>query len=449
MPSIRPFHPNEFNACIKIQKITRGYLTRRTLAAINWTNDQLKAPQLTNRFFENEDNRKPTLLFKIAKKEIVIPNHLSLSLIIKFLNLKKHNKNFKGINRVNYKDDRNWTPLHWASTSDNLEVVKCLIENKANLEAKDFLNNTPLHLAIKDGNPEIAKVLIENGADLNTIGGGNNTPLHLAIKNGNPEIAKVLIENKPNLEAKDLSNNTPLHLAIKNGNPEIAKVLIENKANLEAKDLSNNTPLHLAIKNGNPEIAKVLIENKANLEAKDLSNNTPLHLAIKNRNPEIAKVLIEKGADLNAKGEFDNTPLHSALRYGHLDIAKQLKIIDHLDNNDSIDSLTSDIENLTADQIKSYYKIHQEEIDSLMKQRKIYRIALSIIHTPEKVELNHDLNQENIINATLFYTRAFNRFRFLPASGYFPIIESVDKNTKIPSWKFIMEGLQFFQLKMH
>ena len=48
-----PIPSKRFNACIKIQKITRGYLTRRTLATNKLdTNDQLKAPQLC-RFFEN------------------------------------------------------------------------------------------------------------------------------------------------------------------------------------------------------------------------------------------------------------------------------------------------------------------------------------------------------------------------------------------------------------
>ena len=258
VPSIRSFHPNESNPCINIQKTTRGYLTRRKLAAINWTNDQLKDASLTNINFEQEDYRKPTLLYRIAKKEIIIPNHLSLSLIIKFLNFQKHNKNFKEIDRVNYKDDWNWTPLHWASKTGNLEVLKLLIENKAKLEAKDFDSYTPLHLAAQHGHPEIAKVLIEKGADLNAKVESGNTPLHLAAQNGHPEIAKVLIENKANLEAKDFDSYTPLHLAAQNGHPEIAKVLIENGADLNTIGEGNYTPFHMALIKGDLDLAKLL-----------------------------------------------------------------------------------------------------------------------------------------------------------------------------------------------
>ena len=386
VPSIRSFHPNELDACIKIQKTTRDYLKRRTLAAINWTNDQLlKDSSLTNTFFENEDHlkphlrfkigkkeivfenedhRKPTLLFKIAKKEIVIPNELSLNHVMKHLIQDKED--------LNIRDEDGNTPLHWASETGNLEVVKCLIENKANLEAKGRAGYTPLHLATINGHPEIAKVLIEKGVDLNAKGLFDNTPLHLAI-----------IINYPN--------------------PEIAKVLIENGADLNTIDDNNYTPFQCAVIRGDLEMVKLLIDHGADLNAKESRYDyTPLHIAAKYGYSEIAKVLIEKGADLNAKGKFDDTPLHLAIKDGHLDIAKQLKIIDHLDNNDSIDSLTSNIKNLTADQIKSYYKIHQKEIDSLMNKRAENLLKKAI------TELNKDISLAIIKRGKSFLENQLN-----------------------------------------
>ena len=87
VPSIRSFHPNELYACIKIQKITRDYLTRRKLAAINWINDQLKDQQLTNRFFENNEAFFPAIFPKIRKSrarisDVLIPAKLTSTVLV-------------------------------------------------------------------------------------------------------------------------------------------------------------------------------------------------------------------------------------------------------------------------------------------------------------------------------------------------------------------------------
>ncbi|EAX94989.1 sex-determining protein, putative [Trichomonas vaginalis G3] len=48
---------------------------------------------------------------------------------------------------VNKKDDRQITALHWASLSNNVEILDLLISHGADLEAKDKSGHTPLLLA--------------------------------------------------------------------------------------------------------------------------------------------------------------------------------------------------------------------------------------------------------------------------------------------------------------
>lgn len=75
-----------------------------------------------------------------------------------------------------------WTPLHVAAERGNTEVVKLLLEAKADIDPKDDDGKTPLHWAVHSGRSEAVKVLIEAGADINARDNDGNTPLDIAIQ---------------------------------------------------------------------------------------------------------------------------------------------------------------------------------------------------------------------------------------------------------------------------
>jgi len=114
---------------------------------------------------------------------------------------------------VRAKDDDGWTPLHWASWKDNVEIAELLIEKGADLEAKDNSGRTPLHWAAERNYIEIAKLLLERGADVEAKDKWGETPLHEASRNNAIEAAKLLIERGADVEAKDNGGYTPLYLA--------------------------------------------------------------------------------------------------------------------------------------------------------------------------------------------------------------------------------------------
>ena len=104
------------------------------------------------------------------------------------------------------------------------------------------------------------------------------------------------------------------------------------------------------------------IEKGADVNAKDTYNKTPLHCAVYNENLEITQLLIANGAEVNATDKDGDTPLHWAIFKGNLEITQLLEIVNHLDNNDSI-------ENLTEDRIKVYYNQNKAQVDFLMQKR--------------------------------------------------------------------------------
>ena len=93
------------------------------------------------------------------------------------------------------------TGLHLASMNGHLNIVKCLIEANANIEAKDNNGYTPLLLACQKGHFAVVKFLIEEKANIEANTNYGTTPLLLACQYGHLEILKLLIQNEANVHA--------------------------------------------------------------------------------------------------------------------------------------------------------------------------------------------------------------------------------------------------------
>lgn len=58
-----------------------------------------------------------------------------------------------------------WTPLHYAATTGQIEIIKLLLEEHAYIDAESPNGSTPLMMAAMYGTAEAAKLLMEEGAD--------------------------------------------------------------------------------------------------------------------------------------------------------------------------------------------------------------------------------------------------------------------------------------------
>ncbi len=152
-------------------------------------------------------------------------------------------------------------------------------ELKIDINGKGAYGDTPLIRACEQNQPniEIIKLLIQNGADLNALGWKNRTALHFACIGSDFEIAKLLIENGAKLH--DESNDTPLTIACEKYNPniDIIKLLIQSGADLNAVGYQNRTALQWACINNHFEIVTLLIQGGADLNATGYANRTALH----------------------------------------------------------------------------------------------------------------------------------------------------------------------------
>ncbi len=225
------------------------------------------------------------------------------------------------------------TFLYFAAEEDCLQVVKFLLDAKANVNFKNINFETPLHCAVSNGHFEIVQVLIEKGADIHDREKDGRTPLHFAADNRVFEIVQVLIGKGANIHDRDENGWTPLHYAAQNGYCETVQLLIEIGANINEQSNYGMIPLHLAAENGHFEATKLLIENGAIITNKDRSGKTPLHLAAEEGHIEIVQLMIEKEANINDRDKYGGTPLHLAAEKGHIGIV-QLMIEKEANIND-------------------------------------------------------------------------------------------------------------------
>uniref|UniRef100_A0A8C5WKU1 Ankyrin 1 n=1 Tax=Leptobrachium leishanense TaxID=445787 RepID=A0A8C5WKU1_9ANUR len=86
--------------------------------------------------------------------------------------------------------DESVTPLHIASQRGNLDVAKCLLRHKANVNTKDKLSKTPLHLAVEGGGTAMVELLLNNNADANVADKDKKMPLHFAAALGEVEMSR-------------------------------------------------------------------------------------------------------------------------------------------------------------------------------------------------------------------------------------------------------------------
>ena len=93
---------------------------------------------------------------------------------------------------------------------------------------------TPLHEAARDGHAGIVRALLADGAEVDARAEGEATPLHLAATLGHTATSRALIEGGANVNARAEGKATPLHYAALLGNAGAIEALLEAGGNPNA-----------------------------------------------------------------------------------------------------------------------------------------------------------------------------------------------------------------------
>ena len=166
--------------------------------------------------------------------------------------------------------------------------------------------NAPVADAAKRGDLEAVKKLLKDGADVNAPLGDGMTALHWAAEQGDLQLTNTLIYAGANVAAVTrIGQYTPLHIAARTGNAAVVKALLDGKADVNAKTVpSGATSLHLAATAGNVDVINTLVDAKAEINAKEPEwDQTPLIFAAAAGRTDAVKALLKRGADPNAQAK--------------------------------------------------------------------------------------------------------------------------------------------------
>ena len=275
---------------------------------------------------------------------------------------------------MNAKNDRGRTPLHGASLSGNIDVVKLFIDRGVNLDIKDRDEETAIDLAIGRGHSEIIKFLLSNnnnkpdirnilfrairwedteylewllnlGIDVNHQDHFGRTMMHYAAgafqtpyywqpvgRKRIDEVIKFLVEKNAEVDIKDYYGLTSLHYAVIREDMGLASLFLQCGVDIHARDNAGRTPLHYTAGAGgllrnndrlnnvdlpgdwSSSVAELLLENGADIDGQDAIGWTPLHYATQARHKNAVRFFIDKGADLARADNRGYTPYLWAYR---------------------------------------------------------------------------------------------------------------------------------------
>ena len=194
-------------------------------------------------------------------------------------------------------------PLPAALSKRHFRVADLFWKHGAVVDVRNKDDWTPLHTAGHSGNVDIIRWLLNHGADASAQSHTRRTPLHHAVYVLELGAVQVLLEHKPDINLQDTYGETPLHDVLaqfrhsREGEVvEIARQLLEHGADPNMRPRGGSTPLHSASSRGLLEIARLLLSYGAIIDEKDKQGKTPLQVALSHGHDEIVKLLLEQGA---------------------------------------------------------------------------------------------------------------------------------------------------------
>jgi ankyrin repeat protein len=209
--------------------------------------------------------------------------------------------------------------LPHAVKNHDLAAANLLLQFGANPSASNVFN-----IAYAGGNIEMMKLLANNHADMNQPLNNNKTPLVDAISNQDNEMIKFL------LDLGATPSSSALSYAVNADNTYACNLLFQYGANLPWWQ-SSYTPglIHIAAEHGNTDIAKLLLNHGADKDSvvyewqgylytfwngikslfgygDPIQGKTPLHYAAMNQHPEMVNFLLSQGANPNIHDSQDH-----------------------------------------------------------------------------------------------------------------------------------------------
>ncbi|ELU02574.1 hypothetical protein CAPTEDRAFT_150764, partial [Capitella teleta] len=202
-------------------------------------------------------------------------------------------------------------PVHYASSSGMLPVLKRLLLEGAEIDDMDYGESTPLHYAAERGHTAVIEFLLSEGCEIDRVSSSGHTPLGRAALGGHRQALHVLEDVQLNivkdllyfgadLHSVDIEGNTALHAAACFGRTEAAQFLIQERVDIAKKNDYGNRALHNSTMHGHVECSVLLLNHGARFNVKNHRGQSPLYCSMLHQQEHTVNLLHDLGARLTA-----------------------------------------------------------------------------------------------------------------------------------------------------
>jgi ankyrin len=136
-----------------------------------------------------------------------------------------------------------------------MNIVIFLLQHGANANAPTMRGETPLHLASRANQTDIVRILLRNGAQVDA-----RARVRTAAPSASLKFTAGSSVRSADANAIDPSvqeQQTPLHIASRLGNVDIVMLLLQHGADVDAATKDMYSPLHIAAKEGQDEVRAI------------------------------------------------------------------------------------------------------------------------------------------------------------------------------------------------
>ena len=158
--------------------------------------------------------------------------------------------------------------------------------------------DAPVADAAMNGQVETVRALLADGADVNAAQGDGMTALHWAAFQDDHTLAQLLLEAEADVAAATrVGAITPLSLAASNGSIAMIEALVAATASVNIPTTTGATPLMAAATSGSVDAVQVLLDHNAFVNARETANGqTALMFAAWENRADVIRRLVERGA---------------------------------------------------------------------------------------------------------------------------------------------------------
>ncbi|KAI1645468.1 ankyrin repeat-containing domain protein [Daldinia loculata] len=216
-------------------------------------------------------------------------------------------------------DSRKRTALMYAAMTGDMDLVISMINIGASIHITDENDIDPLFRATIVDDIDMVRYLLDNGAQLDRIRDDGSLLLHDACDYNSQEVIEELLKRNTPVDHLDNDLIPPLGYAAMQGLICVVKQLIP-RSSKETISLA----LISAARYGYHEIVNTLLDAGANINHQDEFGDTPLHVSCWNYYPRVTRILLARMPDINRTDNYNCAAIENVAWRGASECLKLL-----------------------------------------------------------------------------------------------------------------------------